>query len=199
MRKILLFLLVFEFTMVGWCVASEYEVGLTVGEHSIDGGLQYKKHTMNGYWKAGGAALYVDKDNMEYKWLDMDFAVGSETLVPGMGIEVGFKGFFGEAEKTFVSSNVGALAFAARVSYTFYREMTFIPIEIYGGLAYAPEILSFRDTENVFTYTFGLALYIVQNAAIVAEYNAYDMDMTSGPGDWELYDNEFRFGLKLRF
>ena len=199
MRKILLFLFVFEFTMVGLCVASEYEVGLTVGEHSIDGGLQYKKHTMNGYWKAKGSALYVDKDSLEYKWLDLDFAVGSETLLPGMGIEVGFKCFLGEAERSFGSGDVGALAFAGRVSYTFFREMTLIPIEIYGGLAYAPEILSFRDTENVFTYTFGLSLFIVQNAAIVAEYNAYDMDLTSGVGDWELYDNEFRFGLKLRF
>ena len=198
MRKILLFLLMFELTMVGWCVAGEYEVGLTVGEHSINGGLQYKKHTMNGYWKTGGAALYVDKDNAEYQWLDLDFVVGSETLLPGMGVEVGFKGLLGEVEK-FRSGDVGAIGFTGRVSYTFFREMTFVPIEIYGGFTYAPEVLSFLDTENVFNYKLGVAVYVVENAAIVTEYNAYDIDMNSGGGDWEFSDNEFRFGLKLRF
>lgn len=199
MRKILLFLLVFELSMIGWCFANEYEAELTVGEHSIDGGLQYKKRTMDGYWKAKGSALYADKDNIDYKWLNLDFAVGSETLLPGMGVEVGFKGLFGEVEQPLESGDVGAMAFAGRVSYTFFREITFIPIEIYGELAYAPEVLSFRDTKNVFTSTFGLAFYIVDTAAIVVNYNDYNIDFTSGSRDWKLNENEFRFGLKLRF
>ncbi len=199
MSRILLFVVVFELAMVGWSFASDFETELTVGENSINGSLQYKKHSMNGYWKVGGAGLYTDKDNVEYKWLDLDLAVGSETMLPGLGFEIGFRGLLGDAERIHVSGDVGALAFSGRVSYTFSRELIYIPIEIYAGTAYAPQILSFRDTENVFIYTFGVAVFIIDNAAIITEYNAYDLTFSSDDGDKDLYDNEFRFGLKLLF
>ncbi len=199
MRKTLLFMMVFEMAMVGWCGAGEYEAGLTVGDTSLYGSLHYKSRMMDGFWKAGGSGLYADKDNIEYKWLELDFSVGNETLQPGLVFDVGFKGILGDAELNPVSGDVGALAFSGKVAYILSSDITFIPIEAYVGISYAPQILSFGDNENYLAYHVGLAFYIMDNAALVAEYDAYDVDMESGPGEWTLDDNVFRFGLKMHF
>ena len=199
MRKNLLFLLILQVVMAGWCFAGEFDAGLTVSNTSLVGSVHYKKQMMNGYWKAGGAGVYADKDNMNYKWLELDYRIGNDLLHPGLIIEAGFKGILGDGEMDPYSGDIGALAFSGRVGYLFPTVKTFIPIEIYGDISYAPQILSFRDNDNYFAYSIVLGFHIVDNATLLAGYHAYDVDMESGPGEWTLYDNQFRFGLQLVF
>jgi hypothetical protein len=112
---------------------------------------------------------------------------------------VGFNGLLGDAEDNGYSADVGALAFNGYVGYLFPKRVMPIPFEVFGGLTYSPEVLSFRDTENYLSYRLGGGLRIIPNATVSLEYVNYDMDMDAGPGDWNLDDDVIRLGLAMRF
>jgi hypothetical protein len=199
MKKILLLMMIVCIMAVGPCLAAGLDADLTVGSDSIEGGLHFKNDLANGFWRAGGSALYTDDDDMEYKWLEFDFTVGSETLAPGMTCDVGVKGIMGEAEDLGFSGDVGAVAFAGRMAYLFPPQRTPVPIEVFAGFAYAPQILSFRDTEEYLAYHIGVGVRIVQNASIILKYNSYDVDLETTSRTWELDDSNIRLGLAMRF
>jgi hypothetical protein len=199
MKKIMLLMTIIYGMVIGSCLAAGLEADLTVGSDSIEGGFHLKRDLANGFWRAGGTVLYTDDDDMEYKWAELDFSVGSETLAPGMTCDVGIKGILGDAEDNGYSGDVGAVAFAGRISYLFPRQQTPVPVEVFAGLAYAPEIMSFRDTEEYLAFHVGVGVRIVQNASIIVKYNSYDVDMESGARTWELDDSNVRLGLVMRF
>lgn len=199
MKKILLLILILGFWTAGTTWADGYEADLTAGNTSIQGGLHFKRDLANGFWKAGASALYTDDDDTEYKWLELDFTVGSDTLRPGLSCEVGLKGIVGDAEYSRFSGDVGALAFAGQVGYVLPIPQIPTPIEVFGGLAYAPEIMSFRDTDEYLAYYLGVGVRIVTNASIILKYSSYDVDMEAGPGAWNLDDEAIRLGLVMRF
>jgi len=199
MKKILLLVMILCGFAVESGLAAGWDADLTVGSDSIEGGLHLKRDLANGFWRAGGSALYTDDDNTEYKWLEADFAVGSETLAPGMTCDVGVKGVVGEADDGGFSGDVGALAFAGRINYLFPRQNTPVPVEVFAGFAYAPEIMSFRDTEEYLAYHVGVGVRIVQNASIILKYNSYDVDFETRNIPWDLDDSNIRLGLVMRF
>ena len=199
MKKIFLLMTIVCCILAGSCFAAGLEADLTVGSNSIEGGLHLKRALANGFWRAGGSALYTDDDDMEYKWVEIDFAVGSETLAPGVTCDVGVKGVMGEAEDNGFSGDVGAMAFAGRINYLFPRQYTPVPFELFAGFAYAPEIMSFRDTEEYLAFHIGAGVRIVQNASIILKYNSYDVDLETRNRPWELDDSNIRLGLVMRF
>lgn len=192
-------LLIVSGLAVGSSLAAGMDADLAVGSDSIEGGMHFKKDLANGFWRAGGSALYTDNDDMEYKWIEADFTVGSETLAPGMTCDVGLKGVMGEAEDNGYSGDVGAIAFAGRIGYLFPQQNTPVPVEVFAGFAYAPEILSFRDTEEYLAFHVGVGVRIVQNASIILKYNSYDVDFETNNRPWELDDSNIRLGLQMRF
>lgn len=199
MRKILLVFLMCGFLVPGYGLANGWEANLNAGTDSVYGGIAYKKDLNAGYMKTGVSGLYTEDDDMEYRWAEFKFVVGSETLSPGLTCEVGLNGILGEAEDNGYSGDVGALAFAGYVSYLFPERVMPIPFEVFGGLTYSPEVLSFRDTENYLSYRLGVGVRIVPNATVSLEYVEYDMDMEAGPGQWNLDDDAIRLGLAMRF
>ena len=199
MRKVLLCMMVLAAIMAGPCWADGFDADLTVGNTSIEGGFHLKRDLANGFWRTGGTVLYTDDNDTDYKWAELDFNVGSETLQPGLTCEVGLKGIVGNAEDTRSSGDVGAMAFAGRVGYVFPQRGMPVPIEVFAGIAYAPEILSFRDTEEYLAYQIGIGVRIVPNASIVLKYNAYDVDMDSDGRKWDIDNSNIRFGLVMRF
>jgi hypothetical protein len=199
MRKVLLFMMVLAGLAIGPCWADGYDADLTVGNTSIEGGFHLKKDLANGFWRTGGTVLYTDDSDTDYKWLELDFTVGSETMQPGLTCEVGLKGVAGDGEDQGLDGDIGAMAFAGRVGYIFPQRGMPVPVEVFAGIAYAPEILSFRDTEQYLAYHIGIGVRIVQNASIVLKYNAYDVDMDSEGRKWDIDNSNFRFGLVMRF
>lgn len=184
---------------VGYGWADGFDADLTVGNTSIEGGFHMKKDLTNGFWRAGGTALYTDDNDTDYKWIEGDFTVGSETLQPGLTCELGLKAVVGDAEDKRDSGDVGAAAFAGRVGYILPFQGMPIPIEVFGSVAYAPEILSFRDTKEYLAYQIGVGFRVVQNATIVLKYNMYDVDMESNGRKWDIDNSNYRFGLVMRF
>jgi len=198
-RKILVLILTIGFSAAGLCRADGWEANLNAGTTSVYGGLHYKKDLNNGYLKSGISGLYTDDDNTEYKWAEAKITVGSENVSSGLNLEAGFAGIFGDAEDQGFSGDVGAVAFTGYACYLFPRRVMPVPLEVFGGLTYAPEVLAFRDTETYLSYRLGIGARVVSNASVFVEYQHYDVDMEAGPGSWNLDDDVVRLGLTMRF
>jgi hypothetical protein len=200
MKKIILFTLLAVLFTSGQCWAGGKEFALTVSGHSIRGDFQAVNDMADGFWKAGLSGIYTEDDETEYKWGEVGFIVGSDAFHPGLTCEVGMKGLIGKAEEGPFSGDVGTIAFTGKIAYDFAQQMT-IPgsFELFLGLDYANEILSFMDTEDYMALHFGIEIPLFEHAAVVVEFSDYDMDMSSGPGEWDLDDDRFRLGLMLRF
>jgi len=181
------------------CSANSLELDLTAGSTSVSGGVHYKNYVESGYFRVGGSVVHTDDDEVEYTIGSLDLTVGSDTLMPGLSCDVGLRGIYGTAEDGNVSGDVGALGFTGGVGYLFPSDMIPIPVEVFGGLTWAPGPLAFIDTEDYLEFNAGVGVRIIRNASIVASYTHYRIEMESGPGDWTLKDDVFRLGLAMRF
>lgn len=200
MKKTTLIFLLASLFICSHCWADGYEGTLMVGSGSIRGDFQIVNDMADGFWKTGVSGLYTEEDETEYKWGELGFMVGSDVLHPGLTCEVGLKGLLGKAEEKGFSGDVGAIAFSGRASYDFAQQMV-LPgaFEVFMGLDYANDILSFQDSDDYLAFHLGLGVPLFQHAVVVMEYSVYNMDMTSGPGGWELDDDRFRIGLSMNF
>jgi hypothetical protein len=189
----------FFVSMVGLSAADSWELDLTAGSTYLSGGLHHKTYMNTGYLKVGGSGIYVDDDDLEYKWASLDLFVGSDTVRPGLFVDVGLRGFLGRVKESGRSGDLGAVGFAVAAGYLFPPEVMPIPLEVFSGVAWAPGPLSFRDTENFLQLDLGVGLRIIRNASIIASYTYYHLEMESGSSDWSVSDNVLRAGLMLRF
>lgn len=198
MRK-LSWAIVIWLSLAGFCMAETWELNLDAGPTSVSGGVDYNRPLANGFVKAGLSGVYTDDDDMEYKWAEFSFTAGSDTIQPDLTCEVGLKCIIGDAEEGGRSGDIGALAFTAQVGYLLPRRVIPIPLELFTGLTYSPAPLSFMDTENYLSLDLGMGVHIIENAHVLLEYSAYEVDMESGPGDWTLDDGVIRLGIIMRF
>ena len=198
-QRVLVLTLMLGVLATGLCQADSWEANLNAGTTSVLGGVHYKKDIQTGYMKAGISGLYTDDDDLEYKWARAKFAVGSDNIQPGLTLEVGLDGIFGDAEERGFSGDVGAIPFTGYIGYTFPKRVMPLPLEVFGGLSYAPEVLSFRDTEDFLSYRLGVGVGVMQSASVRVEYQYYDIDMEEGPGPWNLDDGVIRLSLVMRF
>jgi opacity protein-like surface antigen len=198
-RRILVLTIVLGMATAGLGRADSWEANLNAGTTSVLGGVHYKKDLASGYLKAGISGLYTDDDDLEYKWVQAKFAVGSDSIYPGLTMEIGLDGIAGDAEESGFSGDVGAIPFTGYIGYTFPRRVMPLPLEVFGELSYAPEVLSFRDTDDFLSYRFGVGVEVIPNASVRVEYQYYDMDMEAGPGPWNMDDSVFRLSLVMRF
>ncbi len=198
-RMVLVLTLMLGVAAAGIGHADSWEVNLNAGTSSVLGGVHYKKDLQSGYMKFGGSALYTDDDDLEYKWVQAKFALGSDEIQPGLTVEVGMDAIVGDAEEDRFSGDVGAIPFTGYIGYTFPQRVIPLPFEVFGGIAYAPDVLSFRDTEDYRSYRLGMGLGVMRNASVRVEYQYYDMDFEEGPGKWNMDDGVIRLSLVMRF
>jgi len=185
--------------MSGIASAETWRFDLNAGSDSISGGLHYKAYLDTGYLRMGGSAVYADDDDISYKWASFDLTVGSDTLRPGLNCDVGLRSIFGNAEDRTRSGDIGAIGFTVLADYLFDKQVTFIPLEIFGGFTLAPEIMSFWDSEDFSEVKVGVGIRIMKNASVQISYTDNRLNMKSGPGDWILHEDAFRAGIAMRF
>lgn len=181
------------------CAAESLELDLTAGESTVSGGVHYKGYIDSGYYRFGGSGVYTDDHDTEYTLGSLDLTVGSDVVVPGLNCEVGLRGIYGTADEEERSGDIGAVAFTGSAGYLFPPDMIPIPIEVFGGLTWAPEPLAFEEAETYLEFNIGVGVHIMRKASIVASYTNYHIEMDSGPGDWTLDDDLFQVGLSMRF
>lgn len=197
MKKIihLVFLCLFLLPALGH--AASKELSLNAGGSSITGEFNVKYDTDFGYIKPGVSAFYYSKDDQDFTIIDGKIVVGSETLYPGLVCELGFKGFLGSVNKGSRDGDLGGIGFFGLASYTLSERISPIPIEFLGSLTYAPELLSFIDLEKYWDLRLGIAIHIVEQAAIVVDYRHFSIHMDEDPGKWKLDEGAFNFGIEI--
>lgn len=179
--------------------AESMDFALTAGSSSLAGSINFRKPLYSGYMKTGIAGVYSDDDTTEYQWGSVQLLVGSDTIAPGIWGEVGLKGIFGSAEEREYSGDIAVVAFTGSIGYIFPSSLVRIPIELSGGLSYAPDPLAFMDTSTYSEFTIGVGIHIVPQASIEVSYHVYGIEFDEGPGQWDLDDNAVRFGVTMRF
>lgn len=199
MMKVYMWCAIIMLLSVNVSMAQSMDFELKAGSSSVAGSASLVKPLYSGYLKVGVSGVYSDDDTTSYQWGGVHLLVGSNTLSPGLQAEVGLKGIFGSAEERSYSGDIGALAFTGRIGYLFPRRAIPIPLEVFGGLSYAPKPLSFMDTESYMDLVLGIGIRIIDQASLEISFHQYDIDMEEGPGSWELDDSEVRFGISMRF
>ena len=181
------------------CWADGYEIEFMAGNTSATGGVHYQNDPSSAFMKIGGSGVYVNDEDLEYKWFSLDFAVGNATLLTGLTCEVGIIGLYGDAEDNGYSSDVGTIAFTGNVGYVVPDGLLPIPSEAFGRITYAPTSITFADTDKYIAYELGWGLRIVQYASVYVKYTVCDLDLIADSHAWNLADNAIQVGLIFRF
>jgi opacity protein-like surface antigen len=181
--------------------AESYRLELHAGGSSIHAGMDVKYYVNRGYMKIGGDLVYSDNvdDNEKYTLGDVRILVGSETLYPGLEVDLGFKALAGIAEEDDNEGELVGLSFMGAVAYKLPEYISPIPIEVWLNMAGAPQPLSFGDLENYFDFKTGVSFYIVENAAAVISYRYHSLELEEGGEDFEIRDDTFTVGLQIMF
>jgi hypothetical protein len=179
--------------------AESYRVELHAGGSSIHAGMDAKYYVNRGYLKIGGDLVYSDDDHETYTLGDARVLVGSETLYPGLEVELGFKGLVGQAEDHGDNGEVAGIGFMGAVAYKLPEYVSPIPIEVWTNMTGAPQPLSFADLENYFDFRTGVSFYIVESAAAVVSYRYHSLEMEENGEDFNIRDDTFTVGLQINF
>lgn len=198
MRKSVLLAMICWIGMSAVSWAQSWEIDLSAGSESATGGIHYRHFVDTGFIKLGATGLYNSDDDATLRLGSLDFLAGSDTLSPGLTIEIGLKGIFGNCEKNQDSGNIGNVGFAGNIEYFFTPKFSPLPIEAFGMITWAPEALSFQDARDYFEFTLGAGVRIGRYASVRLSYSIYNLEMKNEP-DWDLSTNSFRLGLVLRF
>jgi hypothetical protein len=92
----------------------------------------------------------------------------------------------------------GALAFQFLAEYDFRESTANLPVSITASLGWAPEILSFSDTEDYFEFYSAVYLHINYWASIFIGYRDIEIEYENDIDVEGEYD-AFYFGAKLSF
>jgi opacity protein-like surface antigen len=201
MKKILLILCITLLVLspAAMANAESYRVELHAGGSSIHAGMDAKYYVNRGYLKVGGDLVYSDDDDEKYTLGDARVLVGSETLYPGLEVELGFKGLVGKAEDDNNEGELAGIGFMGAVAYKLPNYVSPIPIEVWLNMAGAPQPLSFGDLESYFDFKTGVSFYIVENAAAVISYRYHSFEVEEGGEDFDIRDDTFTVGLQINF
>lgn len=179
--------------------AESYRVELHAGGSSIHAGMDAKYYVNRGFMKLGGDLIYSDNDDEKYTVGNLRMLVGSETLVTGLEVDLGFKVVAGLAEERDNDGHMAAVAFTGAAAYRLPEYVSPIPIEVWMQVSGAPEPLCFSDMESYFDFKTGVSFFIVESAAAVVSYRNHTFEMDESGEDYDIRDDTFTVGLQIEF
>lgn len=143
----------------------------------------------------GGGFLYSEDD---YRMGSAHFTLKDDVFTPALTLGVSFEGVIGVAEDD-DDYDLQALSFRVLGEYDFREVYYNFPILIFFDLSYAPDPLSFGDTEYYTEFNLGVKGYIVRSAAVVVGYKTIEVRFKDDPNDYKLTDDMVYIGLELSF
>ncbi len=175
-------------------LAADASLELIVNDSDIEARLDVLLNTGGAPLTLGAGFLYSDDDDF---WLtNLNVSIKDEVFTPGLNLGLGFKGVFGETDAKPDDFTTLALPFQFLVEYDFRESGANLPISITASLAWAPEILSFSDTEDYFEFYTAVYIHVNYWAAIVVGYRNIEIEYDD---DVEGEHDAFYFGARLTF
>jgi len=178
-------------------LAADASVELNVNDDDVEARLDVLINPGGAPLTVGGGFLYSDDNDGADIWLtNVSIAIKDEVGTPGLNLGLGFKGVFGETDTDFDDFTTGALAFQFLSEFDFRESGANLPISITASLAWAPEILSFSDTEDYFEFYTAVYIHVNYWASIFVGYRDIEIEYDH---DIEAEHDAFYVGAKLTF
>ncbi len=175
-------------------LAADASVELNVNDSDFEARLDVLVNSGGAPLTVGGGFLYSDDDDF---WLsNVNLAIKDEVGAPGLNLGLGFKAVFGDTDTDNDDFTTLALAFQFLAEYDFRESGANLPISIAASLAWAPEILSFSDTEGYFEFYTAVYIHINYWASILLGYRDIEIEYDDGA---EGEHDAFYFGARLTF
>lgn len=178
--------------------AADASIDLNINSNDVEARIDVKVNPLQTPMSIGGGFLYSD-DKTEYWLASLNFSVKDEVFTPALSLGLGLKGVFGNTDFVTFDRDTAALAFQFLGDYDLRKTSVNIPISIFASLAYAPEIISFSDTDRYFDFYTGAAFHINYFAAVYAGYRDIEIDYKAGGIKNKLSDDAFFIGITISF
>ena len=181
----------------GVILAADASVEVNVNDSDFEARLDVLVNPLETPLSVGAGFLYADDDNF---WLtNLNMSIKDEVFTPGLNLGLGFKGVFGESDFALEEATTLAVPFQFLFEFDFRESGANLPISITANLAWAPEILSFSDTEEYFEFYTSLYFHINYWAALFVGYRNIDIDYKVGSQVLRGEYDAFFFGARLSF
>jgi hypothetical protein len=178
-------------------LAADASVELNVNDDDVEARLDVLVNPGGAPVTVGGGFLYSDDNDDADIWLaNVNIAIKDEVGTPGLNLGLGFKGVFGETDAEPDDFTTLALAFQFLAEFDFRESGANLPISITASLAWAPEILSFSDTEDYFEFYTAVYIHVNYWAAMFVGYRDIEIEYDD---DIEAEHDAFYFGARLTF
>jgi hypothetical protein len=175
-------------------LAADASVELNVNDSDLEARFDVLVNPGGAPLTMGGGFLYSDDDDF---WLsNVNIAIKDEVGAPGLNLGLGFKGLFGETDTPVDDFTTLALAFHFFAEYDFRESGANFPVSIMASLAWAPEVLSFSDTEDYFEFYTAVYIHINYWASIFLGYRDLEIEFEDNV---EGEHDAFYFGARLTF
>jgi hypothetical protein len=178
--------------------AANTTVDLNVNADDVQANIDFRINPYQTPLIIGAGFLYSDDDE-EYWISNVHAAVKDEVFVPALSLGAGLKAVFGNTDFGPRDFDTSALAFQFLGDYDFRKTAANFPLSIGVGFDYAPEVLSFSDTDEYQFFYAELAFHINEYAALFAGYRDLEIDYKDGGDRDELSDDAAYFGVRFTF
>lgn len=146
----------------------------------------------------GAGFLYSDDDE-EYWISNIHAAVKDEVLLPALSLGAGLTALYGNTDFGPRDFDTSALAFRFLGDYDFRKTAANFPVSLGAGIDYAPEVLSFGDTDEYLAFHAQAAFHINEYAAVFVGYRDLEIDYEDSGVREELDDDAAFIGLRFSF
>ena len=180
----------------GISFAGTYDLEINAGQSAIEGRLDKTMTIEQGRLTTGIGALYNDDD---YKIANVKLTLGNGISLPELRFDLGFKGVLGNIEKGQKDGDLTAVGFLLLGKYSIPETISPIPIDVSVGFSYAPDSLSFSDSDSYLDFRASLDFRIVKSAAIILGYRYIKVRFDDNTGRWEMSDDAVFVGCQLSF
>jgi hypothetical protein len=178
-------------------LAADATVELNVNDDDVEARLDVLLNPGGTPMTMGGGFLYSDDNDGADIWLsNVNIAIKDEVGTPGLNLGLGFKGIIGETDANVDDFTTLALAFQFLAEYDFRESGANLPISIAASMAWAPEILSFSDTEEYVEFYTAVYIHLNYWASIFVGYRDIEIEYED---DVEGEHDAFYFGARLTF
>ncbi|UCG93551.1 MAG: hypothetical protein JSW13_03555 [Candidatus Aerophobus sp.] len=194
-KKIALIVALLIVALPRLCLAERLGFQIGASSEHIDLEASYESPLNDSYQEMGAGLYYHD----DYWITNLNFSLKGEVFTSGLTLGLGLKGFFGEIENRNKDFDLRAVGFRILGAYDFKEMFYDLPMNASVSICYAPDPLSFSDTNRYQEFRLSIFLYILRNAAIGISYTDFEARFDDPSGEVKESDDAVLVSLRLGF